>query len=374
MNAKIRSDFPVTEELTYLDTAYDGPYPVPVLEVGQEFLQKRSRGTGGRVPDWLEVLEQVREDLAGLIGAKRGEVAITTNTTHGTNIVVTSLRFEPGDNVVWDDLSFPSNTAVWKGLERSKGIENRVLKNKGGAVSLADYERVVDDRTRVISVSHVSHRNGYVYDLKGLADVAHAHGAYLHVDGIQAVGAIGVDVRSADVDFYTAGTYKWLLGPIGLAFFYVKEELLPELEPVHRGFLGVESWADDQHLVPGKFFETARKFETATVHFQGVFELKAALDYLSGVGMDKIEEQVLKLSSRVWRGMKGLGLPLFTPADPRSGIVTCVTGDGEAVGQLLRENNIVASINLGRELRVSPHFFNTEEEVDRLLSVLESRL
>jgi len=374
MNATIRSDFPVTKQLTYLDSAYDGPYPVPVLEAGREFLDRRSRGTGGRVPDWLQVLDQARDDLATIINAKSDEVAITTNTTQGTNIVATSLEFESGDNVVWDDLSFPSNAVVWKSLEMSKGVENRILKNRGGAVSLADYERVVDDRTRIISVSQVSHRNGYVYDLKGLADLAHAHGAYLHVDGIQAVGAIATDVRSMDVDFYTSGVYKWLLGPMGLAFFYVREELLSDLEPTYRGFLGVKSWEDGAHLLPDEFYETARKFETATVAFQGAFELKAALDYLNGVGLDRIAEQVLRLSSKVWHGMQELGLTLFTPAEPQSGIVTCVVDDGEAVGELLSSNNIVASINVGRELRISPHFFNTAEEIDRLLSVLESGL
>ena len=158
---------------------------------------------------------------------------------------------------------------------------------------------------------------------------------------------------------------------MGLAFFYVREELLPQLEPVFRGFLQVKEYGDDAHLLPVEFYETARKFETATVHFQGTFELKAALDYLNGVGMDRVEEQVLRLSSRVWQGMKDLGLELFTPPGPRSGIVTCVVEDGQAVGQLLKENGIVASVNLGRELRISPHFFNTEEEIDQLLSVLE---
>jgi cysteine desulfurase/selenocysteine lyase len=374
MNSQVRSDFPVTSEVNYLDTAYDGPYPLPVLEAGRDFLDRRSRGVGGRVQEWLQVLEQAKNDLATMINAKPEEVAITTNTTQGTNIVATSLAFEPGDNVVWDDLSYPSNAVVWGSLEGSRGVENRILKNRDGRVSLSDYEQAVDDRTKVICVSHVAHRNGYVYDLKGLADLAHAHGAYLHVDGIQAVGAIGVDVKSSEVDFYSSGVYKWLLGPMGLAFFYVREELLPELEPVYRGFLGVREYSDDAHLLPVEYYETARKFETATVHFQGAFELKAALDYLNGVGMDKIEEQVLRLSSRAWKGMKDLGLTLFTPPEPQSGIVSCVVGDGEAVGQLLKENGIVASINVGRELRVSPHFFNTEEEIDHLLSVLETGL
>jgi len=374
MNSQIRSDFPVTREVNYLDTAYDGPYPLPVLEAGRGFLDRRARGVGGRVQDWLQVLEQARNDLAAMINAKPEEVAITTNTTQGTNIVATSLAFEPGDSVVWDDLSYPSNAVVWGSLETSRGIENRILKNEGGSVSLADYEQAVDDRTKIISVSHVAHRNGYVYDLKGLADLAHAHGAYLHVDGIQAVGAIGVDVKSSGVDFYTSGVYKWLLGPMGLAFFYVREELLPELESVYRGFLQVKEYADDAHLLPVAYYETARKFETATVHFMGAFELKAALDYLNRVGMDKIEKQVLRLSSRVWRGMKDMGLTLFTPPESRSGIVSCVLDDGEKVGRLLKDNGIVASINVGKELRISPHFFNTEEEIDHLLSVLETGL
>jgi cysteine desulfurase/selenocysteine lyase len=374
MNPKIRSDFPVTRELTYLDTAYDGPYPLPVLEAGREFMERRARGNAGRVQDWLQVLEDSKAVLADLINATPDELAITTNTTQGANVLATSLDFEAGDNVVWDDLGFPSNAVVWRGLESSRGVENRVLKSVGGAVSLSDYEKAVDGRTRIVSISHVSHRNGFVHDVKGLADLAHAHGAYLHVDGIQAVGAIAVDVKSAGVDLYTSGVYKWLLGPIGLAFFYVREELLSEVEPAFRGFLQVERWAGDAHLLPQAFYETARKFETATVHFQGAFELKAALDYLNGVGMERIEEQVLRLSSKVWHGMNGLGLKLFTPPETRSGIVTCVVDDGQAVSRLLQENDIVASMNLGRELRISPHFFNTEEEIDHLLSVLQEGL
>ena len=263
---------------------------------------------------------------------------------------------------------------VWRGLEKSKGVENRVLRNRAGVVTVSDYEKAVDNRTRIISVSHVSHRNGCVYDLKGLADLAHAHGAYLHVDGIQALGAIDVNVKEAEVDFYTSGFYKWLLGRIGLAFLYVREELLSELEPVFRGFLQVKKWADDAHLLPQALYETARKFETATIHFQGAFELKAALDYLNGVGMGKIEQQVVRLSSRLWEGMGALDLRIFTPPEARSGIVTCLVDDGQAVRRLLDENGIVASVNMASELRVSPHFFNVEEEIEYLLSVLQAGL
>lgn len=372
MNSSVRSDFPVTDELVYLDTAYDGPYPTQVVEAAKDFLDRRSRGIAGRIPDWLEVLDDLRETIAELIGAKATEIAITTNTTQGTNIVATSVGLEPGDNVVWDDLSFPSNAVVWLNLERARGIENRVVKNRGGAVTVADFERVVDDRTKVVCISYVSHRNGFVYDARGLADLAHAHGAYLQVDAIQAVGAIQVDVKSSGIDFLTSGTYKWLLGPMGLAFFYVRDELLPELEPVFAGFLQVKAWADDAHLRPRELYESARKYETATVHFLGAYELRAALEYINGVGMERIEEQVLRLSAKTWSGLHELGFRLLTPPEPESGIVTCLVGDAQRVGQLLGENRIVASINPGNELRLSAHFFNTEEEIDYLLSVLES--
>jgi cysteine desulfurase/selenocysteine lyase len=371
MNPEVRSDFPVTSELTYLDTAYDGPYPSSVLAAGKDFVDRRSKGAAGRVADWLDVEDEVRAAIAELINARPTEVAITANTTEGTNIVATSLKLGPGDNVVWDDLGYPSNAVVWLNQERTRGVENRIVKSKGGAVELPDFERVVDSRTKVICVSYVSHRNGYVYDVKGLADLAHSNGAHLLVDGIQAVGAVHVDVKGSGIDFMTCGAYKWLLGPLGLAFFYVREELLQGLDPLFRGFLQVRTWADDAHLYPGELYESARKFETATLHFQGIYELKAALEYINRVGMDRIEAQVLKLSSRAWEGLARIGMHLLTPPETRSGIVTCVADNEGTIARLLADNKIAATVR-AKELRISPHFFNTEDEIDHLLAVLHS--
>ncbi len=376
MNHQVRSQFPVTREFTYLDTAYDGPYPLPVLEAGKAFLERRSRGTAGRVRDWLEVMDQVRHRIARLVNARPSEVAITTNTTQGTNIVALSLPLGPGDNIVWGSLEYPSNGLVWLTQARRRGFENRIVEDSTGALTVSDFEPFVDEQTRVISVSHVSHRNGHVLDLRGLAGLAHAHGALLHVDAIQAVGAIGVDVRECGVDFLTCGTYKWLLGPLGLAFFYVREELLPTLEAPYSGEMQASRWSStsqvfSRHEFPAELYETARKFENATVHFQGLYELRAALDYIEGIGMPSIEAQVLKLSSRLWQGLKELGFELLTPPNTKSGIVTCLVGDADRVERVLRDKKIAASLKAGRQLRVSPHFFNNEEDVDNLLSVME---
>jgi cysteine desulfurase/selenocysteine lyase len=370
MNAKIRSDFPVTAERIYLDTAYDGPCPLPVIEAGKDFLERRGRGLAGRVPHWTTVGDEVKALLGRFLNAKPHEIAITTNTTEGTNIIANALGLGPGDSVVWDDLDFPSNAAVWFRQAQRRGIENRIVRSADGGVDLADFERLVDSSTRLVTVSHVSHTNGYVHDLRALADLAHEHGAYLHVDGIQAVGGIRVDVREAGVDFLTAGTYKWLLGPIGLAFLYVREELIPALEPAYAGWRQVKAWPEDLPVRPPEWHADARKFEGACVHFQGLYELRAALAYTLGIGMDRIEEQVLSLSARVWKGLESLGFHLNTPPNTRSGIVTCLLRDVEKTAQALRDGNVVATFRAGNQLRVSPHFFNTEGEVDSLLEVL----
>jgi len=372
MNAKIRSDFPVTAERIYLDTAYDGPYPTPVIQAGKDFLERRGRGLAGHVDDWLVVADEVKALLGRLLNATPQEIAITTNTTEGTNIIANSLGLGPGDSVVWDDLDFPSNAAVWFNLARRRGIENRIVHSVDGGVPLEDFERLIDGSTRLVTVSHVSHTNGYVHDLEALAELAHSHGAYLHVDAIQAVGAIKVDVRKMGVDFLTAGTYKWLLGPIGLAFLYVRDELIPMLEPVYAGWRQVMTWPDELPVRPPLLHADARRFEEATLHFQGLYEVRAALEYIQAIGMDRIEPQVLRLSSRVWNGVEDLGFHLNTPPGTTSGIVTCVLSDVERTAQALQEDDVVVTFRAGNQLRVSPHFFNTEDEVDSLLQVLST--
>jgi cysteine desulfurase/selenocysteine lyase len=370
MNATIRSHFPVTAERIYLDTAYDGPCPQPVIDAGKDFLERRGKGLAGRVPDWTGVANEVKALLGELLNAKPHEIAITSNTTEGTNIVATSLGLGPGDVVVWDDLDFPSNAAVWFELARKRGVENRIVRSVEGGIDLAGFERLIDESTRLVAVTHVAHSNGYKHDLRALADLAHAHGAFLHVDGIQAVGAIKVDVRELGIDFLTAGTYKWLLGPIGLAFLYVREELASTMEPVYAGWRQVEAWPEDLPVRSPQLYSDARRFEVACVHFQGLYELRAALEYIRQVGLATIEGQVLRLSARVWNGLENLAFHLNTPRGTESGIVTCVLPDVEATVQALKESNIVATFRAGNQLRVSPHFFNTEDEVDELLEVL----
>jgi cysteine desulfurase / selenocysteine lyase len=290
--------------------------------------------------------------------------------------VAGSLALRPGDNVVTDDLDYPSNQVIWHQFCADGGATNRIVASRPagrgatrGAAALADFAPLVDSRTRAISVAYVSHRNGYRHDLRGLAELAHAHGAILHVDASQAAGALQLDVAAEGIDTLTCGAGKWLLGPLGLAFFYAREALQPRLQSPLHGWMQVETYADPAHLLPGHLYRSARKFEAATVHFQGLYGWRASLRYLQNIGLATIEEHVLGLSARLWHGLAGLGVELLTPPGAASSIVSCRPPDLAALGRALERESIVASVR-DDDIRFSPHFFNTAAEIDHVLAVV----
>jgi selenocysteine lyase/cysteine desulfurase len=371
VNASVRDDFPVTRERVYLNTAYISPVAVPVRQAALDFLERRTLGTAGRVEDWLVVMDEVRASIGRLVNARPTEIALTTNTSDGTNLVAASLVTGTGQNIVMDDLDYPSNLAIWHAAAGNKNAEVRILKARNGAATVEDFADYVDDSTCAISVSYVSHRNGYRHDLKGLADLAHAHNAYLHVDASQAIGALQLDVKACGLDFMTCGVYKWQLGPLGLAFFYVREELLPVIQSTRYGWMRVETWADSAHIIPLKLHESARKFESATINFGGVHELRAAINYIHEIGIANIERDALRLSKYLYDRLLALGYELQTPPGEQSAIVSCRLHDTETMANLLNEHGIVTTVR-PQEIRISPHFFNSEADVDALLNAMEA--
>jgi cysteine desulfurase/selenocysteine lyase len=320
MNREIRAQFPVTQEYVYVNSAGASPQPLVVEQAARSYLNLRNREAPDDVDRLLQKMEEVRGLIADFIGAKPNEIAFTMCTGDGVNLVANALDLGPGDNIVLDDLDYPTNLLVWWDHQQRKGLEIRLIRSEDGTVPLESFEGAVDENTRVISVSRVSHQNGYNHDMRGLADLAHAHGAYLFDDAIQAVGAIQVNVRELGIDFLSCGLYKWLLGPRGLAFVYVREELLDRIRPTRQGWMQLEDGFYD--LEHRKIFTSARKFEYGTPNFLGVYQLGAALEYMNEIGKDKIEQQVLSLSSQLYNGLSEKGLRLFTPPGTRSGIVS----------------------------------------------------
>lgn len=367
MNQEIRKQFPLTDEWVYLNAAGASPQPLVVDAAARRFLDHHNLHAPDDMGFFMDRQEEVRLMVADLIHAQPSEVAFTMCTGDGPNIVANALDLGPGDNVVMDDLDYPTNFLVWWDYERRKGVEVRIVKNEGGAVPTSRFAEAVDEHTRVIAVSHASHANGFLQDLKSLADLAHAHNAYLLVDAIQTIGSIQVDVKALDVDFLTCASYKWLLGPRGLAFFYVKEALLDRIRPDRRGWMQIEKGFYD---LPNRIMYTdAHKFEYGMLNYLGFFQLGAALEFINEIGMVNIEKQVLSLSSKLYRELSERGLNIFTPPGNKSGVVSFFARNGVEIGDNLEAKKIFVTGRPGY-VRVAPHFFNLEKEIDVLADAL----
>ncbi len=365
----IRKDFPALEEWTYLDNSFVGLYPRQVREGYDEFLDRwmnfSAAGTKTILTEWLEKAERVRRMVADFIGASPREIAFTTCTGSGLNIVVNGTRWKRGDNVVFPENEHnPLDTTTL----RRQGVESRAIEVKNGRIDLSDLEKAVDDHTRLVQVSQVSYINGFRFDLKDVADIAHEHGAKVLVDATQAIGALVTDVKKEGVDYLSAAPYKYLMGPAGLAFLYVRSEHIGDLEPDRVGWKN-QLWEGDHAEEPLKDVQSAVKFEYGTLHFQGVYGLERSLEYLNDIGMDKVERRVLMLSEYLWSRLNEIGKRMYTLRGTRSPVVSFFERDAvEISARLMRERVKVTGREAhGGHIRVSPHFYNTKKDIDHFI-------
>jgi selenocysteine lyase/cysteine desulfurase len=246
------------------------------------------------------------------------------------------------------------------------------VKNDRGKIRLEDIEKAVDDRTVAVALSQVEYSTGFRHDLKPISEIAHDHGAYLIVDGIQAAGAVSVDVKRDDVDFLACACYKWLLGPLGAAYFYVKKELIEKFEPPFVGWASVKQSIFDTiefwDIWKLDFPETAARFEVGSPSVLSLMGAREALRMLLDVGIESIERRILDLTDYLMESITKLGLELQTPQERayRSGIVNFRVKNPKEVAEKLDKKGIVVSAR-ANGIRVSPHFYNTEDEIDKLI-------
>src|SRR5262249_50018542 len=260
---------------------------------------------------------------------------------------------------------------LYRHLEKTRHIELRIVKHRDGRVMAEDFARAVNDRTRLVSVAWVSHQNGFRHQMRPLADLAHAHGALFYADAVQWLGMFPASVRDAGVDCMTSGTYKWLLGGFGVAPFYIRRELLERVRVDRLGALHVEKELGDHRY---EIYGSAKKFEYATLPFAEIYQLAAALSYLEGVGVDRIQRHTVALPRDLPEGLAALGFRLFTPPDNDSSIVSVhVDRNQDRARQVLEGNRVQVSFReRGSLVRVSPALFNTRGEITRFLGYAKS--
>lgn len=363
----VRADFPIVRERTYLNSAYIAPVPRQVVAAGQAFVESKSLRP---IPlgDMLKKTDEVRGQFARLVNASPDEIGFLFATSEGENIVANALDFVRGDNVVIDELHYDTEFVLYRQLESTKGIELRIAKHREGAIDIQAFEPLVDRRTKLVSVSWVSHRNGFRHDMRRIADLAHGHGALFYADAIQAVGMFPIDVRHSGVDFLCSGTYKWLLGGFGVAPFFIRQDLLDRIRLDRFGALHVAK------ELPGHRFElykTAKRFDYATLPFAEVYQLGAGIAYLERVGVDKIEQHTVALAKELRAGLAAQGYRLFTPEGNASSIVTFFFGrDPAEMRAAFDAAKIDTTVrDAQKQVRVSPALFNTKVDVARILEV-----
>ncbi|HEY2379473.1 MAG TPA: aminotransferase class V-fold PLP-dependent enzyme [Gemmatimonadaceae bacterium] len=364
-------------EAIYLNNASTGPLPERTLAAIREFDARRAAPY--RLSDEIQfaTLARGRELIAQLIGAESTEIALAVNTSYGINVAAFGLPLGPGDVVLTPDREFPANVYPWMQLARKRGVVYRRLPTCDGAVDEDALRRELEDpAVRAVSVSWVGFASGYTVDLEAIGRACRARGAFFIVDAIQGLGPLTLDVRACHVDILACGAQKWLLSPWGTGFVYVRRELIAELEPNVVSWMAVKGSDDFRRLVDYDLTwrDDARRFEFITLPFQDFAGMNASLELMHEIGPRAIAEQVGVLADIVvlWAASQR-EVELVTPSVPRhrAGIVALRMPNAEGVSRVLREAGVSHSFREGA-IRLSPHFYNTREEIRRALGIIET--
>lgn len=366
-----RSEFGITQQYVYLNHAAAGVLPASTVAAIEQFVRAQAAGgVLGTFPYDLQMTEY-RSSIGGFIGASGSEIATLLNTGAGANTVALGIDWKPADEVVLCDNEFPANVIPWLGLRR-RGVDVRLIPTSEERLTPERLRRELSPRTRVVAVSWISYADGYRHDLAGLAAVAHEAGALLCVDAIQGLGVFPLDVRALGVDALYAGAGKWMLGLHGAAFLYVSRSLAERLEVATPGWRSLaDMW--DFHNYEQPFSPDVLRFESGTPNLLGTLSLVCAIDLFERSGLQSIADHVLALTDRLCEGLAALDAEFFTLRGPScsSGIVTfSIPGlDSIALGRALESQGIVTTYRT-RGIRVSPHGYNTAEEIDVMVNAV----
>lgn len=363
-----RELFPVTQNLVYFNHAAVGPLSVRAHEAMVRHATDQRDFGALHWRAWYAEIDAVRESAARLIGAQADEIAILKNTSEGLSFVAEGLKWSEGDNVVTSALEFPSNWTPWKRLE-DRGVSVRVA----DVPAVESIEPLIDDRTRVVTVSSVAFHNGYTADLEALGDLCERRGVLFCVDAIQSVGVLPIDVKKAKIDFLSADGHKWMCASEGAAIFYVAAETREQLNVLETGWTNIER--------QGKFINTGttlvaggRRFEAGSLNTNGVYGLRAAIDLLHEIGIEVVRERAIAVATLLADGLESIGWKVASPRPIASPIIGATPPNVEKSllwwHRQLEEQGVVSAPREGL-LRFSPHFYNDESEVARVIYVLQ---
>ena len=371
----LRKQMPITAQYAYFDHAAVAPLPQPTREAVLQWADQATHNGDTVWPQWAQAVERIRQETAALLGAQPEEIAFVANTTTGISLVAEGFPWEAGDNVVTPGNEFPSNLYPWMNLT-SRGVEMRRVEVPGGALEPEMLLDACDSRTRLIAVSWIGYATGWRLDLPALVTEAHRRGILVLLDAIQGLGVFPLDLNETRVDFLAADGHKWMLGPEGAGLLYVRREHLDRLRPLGVGWHSVVH-SHDYSRIELNLRPTAARYEGGSQNMVGVLALGASLRLLAewghGPQQSAVAERVLQISDHACQRLERIGARVISDRSPdhRSGIVSFELpgADPHELRRRCLEQHVVLSCRQGW-LRISPHAYVDERDVQRLIDAL----
>jgi selenocysteine lyase/cysteine desulfurase len=366
----LRSRFPIVGEKTYLYNCSQGALS-DAAETGMRAYTESWRSSSAPWDEWVDAYEAIRAQFAAFINADPDEVAVLTSASAGINAIAAALNFAERPKVVMGEYEFPTMGHIWL-AQQSRGAQIEFLSGAENSIPLTAYERAIDCRTAIVPLTQLSFLNGFRSDIAGVTRIAHECGALVFVDGYQDCGTRPVDVKAMDIDFYVTGTLKYLLGPPGLAFLYVRRPLIEKLNST------ITSWMAQRDVFA---FNTrnfqpaseARRFEGGSPPIPNIYAFAPALQLLTSVGMQNVADRIAGLTSAFLEGARDLGIASKTPESSVGPLVVLRSHDASALVAKLVERGVLVSSRLDG-VRFSFHVYNNLADVNAALALLKENL
>lgn len=373
MNDDLRALFPVTERANYLNHAAVCAPPIPTVQAIQSQLADVSENGSVNFRNWIAVKEHTRRLVAGMLGARPEQIAFVRNTSDGLSTVANGLDWRQGDNLVTFRNEFPSNIYPWLRLRDALGVEVRLCEERNGRINLEEMISLIDSRTRLVAISQVQYATGFRADLERIGRAARIHDALLVVDVIQSLGVIPIDVDAQLIDVAAAACHKWLLTPEGVGLLYLSERARERIQPTLVGWTSVPDPEDYGNFEQG-WNEGTLAWETGTGPVALIHGLEASLKLLNQTGTVAIQTYLETLTDHLCERLQNSNYQVVSSrlAGEKSQIVCIRHNAGLSPMELyvhLKRRNIITAPR-GGSLRISPHFYNTLEEIDALVATL----
>lgn len=373
MTPELRALFPITQRAVYLNHAAVSPPPTPTIQAVEAQLRDVHENGSVNFLSWLDMKERARGLLAGLLGARPEQVAFVRNTSDALSTVANGLTWKPGDNIVTFRREFPSNIYPWLRLRNAFGVEVRMCEEREGRIDFQELEGLVDQKTRIIAISHVQFASGFRTDLERLGRIARQYDALMVVDVIQSLGVIPIDVGAELVDVAAGAGHKWLLSPEGVGYLYLSDRARERIQPTLVGWVSVPNPEDHSNFEQG-WNKGALAWETGTGPAALIHGFKASLDLLHEYGPARIAAYLEELTDHLCERLRTKPYQIVSSreAGEKSQIV-CIRHTGSisamALYARLKQQNIITAPR-GDRLRIAPHLYNTPDEIDQLVAAL----